>query len=153
VERTSIQQFIRFSIIGVLGFFVDAGILMFSVSVLSLNLYIGRIASFLAAVTTTWALNRRYTFRRKAPLSRFGEWLRFMLFNAVGGGVNVGTYAWMIHEFSFAFDRPLIAIACGSIAGLFINFSLTKLFVFSTARCGVGFARDRYFHKGSNDGK
>ncbi len=125
-----LPQFLRFAAVGALGFGVDAGTLMLAVHTLSLNLYFGRLISFLTAASFTWALNRRVTFRTVASRSYFGEWLRFLLSNSVGGLVNFGVYAGMIHELSLARQAPYLAVAAGSIAGLFVNFSLTKVFVF-----------------------
>ena len=129
MQGMAIQQFFRFAAFGVLGFGVDAGTLLVARSLFGMNLYGARVMSFLAAVTTTWALNRRFTFRRTS-LAHFSEWLRFMAFNAVGGLVNFGTYVWMVHELAMVRDVPVIGVAAGSVAGLFVNFTLTKMFVF-----------------------
>jgi putative flippase GtrA len=129
-----VQQFSRFSIFGVCGFLVDATVLLVVTGMFGLNLYAGRVLSFLAAATTTWVLNRQFTFVTTRSTSRLREWLCFLLFNAFGGLINFGTYAWMIHELAFARAWPLVAVACGSITGLLANFVFSKNFVFRHGR-------------------
>jgi putative flippase GtrA len=121
-------QFLRFGLVGTIGFIVDASVLRLVVSQLGLNLYIGRVISFLAAATVTWALNRTFTFRHKG--ARGTQWLRFVMANALGGFVNFGTYAAMVSSMPFVHAHPVIAVAAGSIAGLGFNFTLSKWLVF-----------------------
>jgi putative flippase GtrA len=124
------REIVRFSLVGVIGFCVDAGVLILAVRLLGLNLYGARAISFLTAVTTTWALNRAVTFPHAASRSRATEWLRFVLSNAVGGAVNLGVYAWLVKYSPTVHEFPVVGVAYGSIAGLSVNFCLTKLFVF-----------------------
>ena len=63
-------QFLLFCIGGVIGFVVDAGIVQLLVRNFGFNPYGARLLSFLAAATTTWAFNRRYTFRSVENISK-----------------------------------------------------------------------------------
>lgn len=121
-------QFLRFALVGVIGFVADAGVLWIVVSALGLNLYAGRVVSYLCAATVTWALNRSFTFRHKG--ARAAQWLRFVCTNALGGGVNFGVYALMVRNLAVAHEHPTLAVACGSIAGMALNFTLMKKVVF-----------------------
>ena len=56
------QQLIWFSAIGAGGLFVDIAALWFALHLIDLNLYTGRVLSFLIAATFTWACNRSLTF-------------------------------------------------------------------------------------------
>jgi putative flippase GtrA len=105
-------------------------VLLGAQTILLLNLYAARGLSYLSAVTTTWLLNRRFTFRDAASAAPVTEWLRFTLFNSLGATVNLGTYALMIQSSSEARAYPVLAVACGSLGGLFVNFTLTRVFVF-----------------------
>jgi len=124
------RQFLRFAIVGCVGFGVDAAVLTIVVATLGVNLYVGRIVSFLTAATATWALNRRFTFSDAASASPATEWLRFVLSNTLGGGVNFGIYSWLVADYAVVHELPVLGVACGSIAGMLVNFSLTKIFVF-----------------------
>ena len=59
--RRSLGQFLRFGLVGTAGFVVDAAALTAAMA-LGLGPYGGRVVSYLAAVTFTWAMNRRFTF-------------------------------------------------------------------------------------------
>jgi len=128
-ERVQLAtQFLRFALVGVVGFGVDAGTLRFVIATFGLNLYLGRVVSFLTAATVTWALNRTFTFRHKgAPAA---QWLRFVCANALGGAVNFGVYALMVGTLATVREYPSIAVACGSVAGMGLNFILMKKVVF-----------------------
>jgi putative flippase GtrA len=130
LSAPAIKQFLKFALVGVIGFCVDASVLLLAVRWLPINLYEGRIISFLAAVTVTWILNRTFTFQRPKTQSYLMEWVRFASSNAVGGLINYATYAWLIAAVVPIRHMPPVAVACGSLAGMIVNFSMMKLFVF-----------------------
>jgi putative flippase GtrA len=123
-----LTRFLRFALVGTIGFVVDASVLRLVVAIFGINLYAGRVVSFLAAATVTWHLNRTFTFRHNGP--RAAQWLRFIAANAFGAGVNFGTYATMITIWPVAREYPSIAVGCGSLAGMALNFVLMKKLVF-----------------------
>lgn len=126
-----IQQFFMFALVGAAGFFVDAGTLLFAHHVLGLNLYAGRVLSFLTAATFTWQLNRKLTFRDAASSSgALTQWLKFLSANAIGGLINLGVYAVLIARLPVAREHPVLAVAAGSISGLVFNFAISRLVVF-----------------------
>jgi putative flippase GtrA len=115
--------------VGAAGFLVDAGVLQLAMF-LATGLYLGRLVSYLAAATFTWFLNRHYTFAATRSNARGGEWSRFLAANAIGGLVNYSVYAAMVAGFSRIAALPALGVAAGSIAGLVINFTLSKRLVF-----------------------
>jgi putative flippase GtrA len=126
-----VRQALRFAGVGVIGFLVDAGVLMAG-RALGLDLYSARAVSFLTAVTSTWALNRTFTFKEHASSSMLKEWARFCAANAVGGGVNLGVYAWLLNSLGVVLMWPVLGVAAGSLSGLLVNFTLSRMFVFRT---------------------
>jgi putative flippase GtrA len=109
---------------------------MLALTVFGLNPYSARAVSFLVAVTSTWAMNRTFTFGRSGsspPASLFMEWLRFCAANAMGGLVNLGTYVLLLNSVPVVRQYPVLGVAAGSLSGLLVNFTLSKLFVFRTA--------------------
>ena len=61
------ELFLRFSAVGVAGFLVDTAVLYLGLAA-GLGPYVGRAISYVCASTTTWYLNRRFTFHaRKSP--------------------------------------------------------------------------------------
>jgi putative flippase GtrA len=133
---TPTRQFLSFAAVGVVGFVVDASALYFAMHVLGAGLYGGRLLSYLAAATTTWALNRSYTFRTQRSHNKFAEWGRFLGANAVGGLVNYATYAILVTWVPMAAAHPVLGVAAGSIAGLTVNFLLSRRVVFKGTASG-----------------
>lgn len=134
-------QMLRFGTVGGVGFLVDAGLLHVMLQ-LGLGYYGGRVVSFLAAATTTWILNRSFTFRREsrpngtssaahsAPSHPAGEWLAYLGLMVIGGVVNYGIYALAVEVSEPVRRHPELGVALGSIAGMAINFWSAKTMVF-----------------------
>jgi len=124
-----LPRFFRFALVGAAGFVVDVAALYASFA-LGAGVYLGRIVSYLCAATFTWGVNRSFTFVSEARPS-VGEWLKFLVANAGGGLVNYGTYAAMVSWGSGLLGHPALAVACGSIAGLVVNYLASSRFVFN----------------------
>lgn len=122
-------QFVRFVVIGALGFVVDVAVL-YGALALGAGWIAGRALSFLAAASFTWAVNRRYTFA--ATASRWREWGRYLASMAAGMLVNFLVYALVLWLLPAAWWTPGLAVGCGSAAGLGVNFVSAKLFVFKS---------------------
>lgn len=127
------RQFLRFALVGGIGFGVDVAVLYLLLGA-GAGLIAGRAGSFLAAATSTWQLNRRYTFTGRPGVAGIRatsrQWLRFVLANAVGGAVNVGIYAALVTQASLCAELPALAVAAGSVAGLVFNYTVSRLWVF-----------------------
>ncbi len=121
-------QFIRFGLVGTVGFVVDTAVLYAARP--WLGLYLGRVLSFIAAVLSTWLLNRRFTFQA-SQLSVHQEGLRYFALMVIGGGVNYAAYALCLQLFSLAHDYPILAVAAGSLSGMLVNFFTSKHLVYS----------------------
>ena len=126
-------SFLRFAVIGGLGYFVDAGVLAFGTGVLKLEFEAGRAFSIFVAMAFTWLGNRYFTFRTRrargfSPAMR--EWLKFIGANSVGAVVNYGISVLAVHYGPSPLDNKFIAQACGVLAGLIFNFTLSSKMVF-----------------------
>ena len=124
----------RFAAVGAVGFAIDASTLFVCLEYLGLDPFRGRLVSYLVAASSTWALNRRFTFihRQQAPV--FRQWLTFLGANALGGLVNYGTYAAIVSALPGKALIPFVGVACGSISGLAVNFALSRWVVFGSAK-------------------
>ena len=127
--RAVFFQFVRFGIVGFIGFLVDSGVL-YAARPLGAGLYGGRVISYLCAATTTWALNRKFTFSVQNQDGKSKEWGRFVAVNLIGGLVNYGVYSAMVYKMPLVAQHPVIAVGAGSLSGMFINFTLSKKLVF-----------------------
>jgi putative flippase GtrA len=130
-ERTrTALQFGRFGVVGTAGFLVDTAALYAAIA-LGAGLYGGRAISYVVAATTTWALNRAWTFRGRGEGPAFRQWALFVLVNLVGFASNYGTYAALVALVPHVAENPVLGVAAGSLAGMTGNFLLSRRYVFA----------------------
>ncbi len=123
-------QFSKFGMVGIVGFAVDVAVLYLLLATTDLGRYGSRVLSFLSASTTTWTLNRNFTFRGEHDGSLLRQWAKFVVANSFGGLLNYGTYAALIAYSPLVAAHPVLGVAAGSIAGMFFNFTAAKKLVF-----------------------
>lgn len=122
-------EFLRFGVVGTVGFVVDAAVLTLAIAA-GLGPWYGRALSYLTGATTTFALNRIWTFRGAGRDGVLRQWALFLLVNLLGFACNYTTYAALITLVPFVAAHPVLGVAAGSIAGLFGNFAMSRRFVF-----------------------
>lgn len=126
------REFLSFAVVGAIGFVVDLGVLYLAAP--TLGWYGGRVVSFLAAATVTWALNRHFTFaERRSNSSIAREYLRYLLTMVGGALVNYAAYVFTLHSLGGPL-APALGVALGSGAGLAVNFLTARFLVFGAAR-------------------
>ena len=130
------REIILFAISGVFGFIVDAGIVQFLVREWAVDPYLARVVSFLAAATTTWSFNRKFTFAGKSSGSRRRELLRYIVAMAGGFALNYGAYALCVATWPLVRSWPAIGVAIGSAAGAVLNFLSSKYWIFRAPKAG-----------------
>jgi putative flippase GtrA len=126
-----LMEFLRFGVVGTIGFVLDTAVLYAGLA-LGLGLYGGRAVSYLVAASTTWALNRLWTFRGRGEGPAHQQWALFLLVNLIGFAMNYGTYAALIAFVPMVAAHPVLGVAAGAIAGMFGNFVLSRRLVFRT---------------------
>ena len=129
-------QFLMFSLSGAIGLLVDLSALY--IASMFMNLYSSRLVSFLAAVFSTWLLNRTLTFKIIGPIKLSDkeqtkrllfEFFHYFIANLSGGLVNLVVYSIYVSYNIETTDR-YIATCLGSLSGLLFNFTLSKFIVF-----------------------
>jgi putative flippase GtrA len=125
----------RFCAAGTLGFVIDAGILQLLVVGAHINPYAARVVSFLSAASATWLINRRYTFAVNHKPTQ-AEWRRYVSLMLLGALVNFGVFSLCIAFWDLARTQPWLGVALGSIAGMGLNFSTSRL-MYQTAATRV----------------
>lgn len=125
------NRLLRFGVVGTLGFALDATVLLGLLAFTALDPYLARIPAFLAAATLTWALNRTWTFSDARRRRAVGQWARWIGAMVLGALVNYGTYAALITVWAVAGQWPVLGVAAGSLAGLLVNYTLARRFVFA----------------------
>lgn len=120
-------QFFKFSLVGAFGFLVDVGVYYFLD--LILTNFLSRLGSFFSAVVFTYIFNKKITFNYvrggKSFWREFGNYFMSML---AGGLINLMSF-FLCNTFLFP-EKAFLSIAIGSVAGLSVNFTLSRL-VFS----------------------
>lgn len=130
IKHHTFTQFIKFGIVGTLGFVVDAGVLALCMKALNMGPYSGRVVSFAMAVTITWFCNRHFTFKESPKNTPHKEFSQFVIVCLGGFALNYGTYAALIAIMPLIATYPTLGVAAGSLASLFFNFFTTKKIVF-----------------------
>ncbi len=123
------SELICFSLVGMAGFFVDAGI-VWVLTRIGLDPIMAQIYAFTVAVTVTWLLNRKFTFAHRARHNWIREWLHYVAANSVGAAVNNGVYVLLVLTVALFSKEPVLAVAMGSLAGLIFNFTASRYLVF-----------------------
>ncbi len=122
-------QVIQFGLVGVAGFVVDTAV-VYAIRAPT-GLYVAGTVAYGFAVTTTWWLNRIWTFRgigNVGSLSR--QWAKFVVVSLPGLCLNLGSYFVLVATVRFCAVNPVVAIAAGALAGMTANFLLSRAVVF-----------------------
>jgi putative flippase GtrA len=135
--RRLILEFLRFGVVGLAGFVVDTVVLYAGLAT-GLNPYVARVPSYLCAATTTFALNRAWTFRhRQGGAAPHRQWAAFVVVNLVGFALNYGTYAALLTTVPVVAAHPVIGVFAGALAGMGSNFFLSRGLVFRPQASGT----------------
>jgi putative flippase GtrA len=122
-------QFVMFAMVGLIGLVADTA----TVYALrhAVGLYAAGIAAYFTAATVTWFCNRSWTFRHaNGTASWHLQWRRFLLANFSGFIINRGVYALLVTFVDLAAREPVIAVFAGAVAGMTLNFNLSRKLVF-----------------------
>lgn len=126
--RRLTPEVVRFLLVGATGFVVDGSVLLLLVHAGGASRFAARIPSFLVAVTATWWLHRHFTFARARDTTpSIREWLRFVLANVLGNGLNLGIYWVLIGWFGWG---VLSALAVASVVAAAVNYGMSARWVF-----------------------
>jgi putative flippase GtrA len=122
-------QFVMFGMVGLVGFVIDTG----TVYALrhAVGLYVAGLAAYFTAATGTWFCNRAWTFRHIGRADPWHvQWRRFLAANLSGFVINRGVYALLVTFVAVAARQPVIAVFAGAMAGMTLNFNLSRKMVF-----------------------
>lgn len=129
-ERAQLAtQFLRFGAVGSAGFVVDTAVVYALRG--TVGIYAAGVAAYCAAATFTWAFNRAWTFRTAARANAARQWALFLATQSAGFVVNRGIFAILVTLSAFCAAHPVVAIAAGVAAGMFLNFAAARRFVFA----------------------
>ena len=129
-QREILGQFMRFGIIGAVGFLFDNALVYSGIGILGLGRIAAGLISFPFVVTLTWIGNRLFTFRQspRAPLGQ--QFLKFFMVCGAGLVFNRGTYSLLVSHVALAYDYPVLGLLAGTAVGMFFNFFVARRLVF-----------------------
>lgn len=125
-----IIQFLKFGLVGVVGFVVDTAFLYLGIEALGMSRIAAGFFAFPFAVTVTWIGNRLFTFKDAAHEPPAKQWAKFAMVCAVGIVFNRGTYSLLVSTIPFVYAYPVLGLLGGTAAGMFFNFFASKRLVF-----------------------
>ena len=125
------SQFLRFCIVGVIAFVVDAAVLFALVSI-GLTDAIARSISLTLGMQTAYILNARFTFQGHRGIG-LATWLSFITSNLLGAALNYLVFLAVLHWLALQ-NEPmlrLLAIISGTSVGLMFNYWANRRFAFA----------------------
>ena len=123
-----LSEFVQFAIVGLVGLAVDTACVYGLRG--QLGLYGAGVVAYGVAASATWALNRSWTFRGRGSGALHRQWGLFLAVNLAGFALNRGTYAALVTWSELCAAHPVLATSAGAIAGMGVNFTLSRRVVF-----------------------
>ncbi len=134
-----VERVLKFAMTGGIGFIVDVGVLTILTNdhfKINMNPYVARVFAILIAMTTTWLINRRFTFKvadkvtdRRALVAEGG---RYGLVAVSAAMVNYAAYALTLYSLparlwgSDDIQPPLAAVVGSGVAMFFSYYGYSR---------------------------
>jgi putative flippase GtrA len=131
--RTLAGQFASFTLVGLAGLAVDAGLFVLLTRAFLWPIAPARTASVGCMVLATWILNRAVTFAEHRSPRRGPEFVRYAAVQASGLVVNIGVFALCLWFSPALRQVPLVPLVVGAAAGFAFNFAIMRTLVFRGA--------------------
>lgn len=120
------KQFFRFSIVGVLSFGVDYGLLFLLTEWGNMHYLLSAGCSFAAATGFNYIYSKKYVFSLREDISRTGQFFIFLLLALLGLVLNMLLMHWGVERLAFHYmGAKVMATLLVSIW----NFFTRKLFL------------------------
>ena len=132
VPDNGVAQFLKFCVTGILGTITNLLIFFLLADKLTLPEIPVSIGCFLIAGTQNYIINHKWSFTRTTRDTALSmqRWLAFLSASLAGLAVNIAVMKFII--FNFTLPYKFIAQAFGIAAGMAVNFTASKLFVFKS---------------------
>lgn len=86
--RKLIEQLMKFSVVGVIAFIIDYGLLALLTELFGINYLVSATISFTASVIFNYIASMRYVFTHKEGMSRRREFIIFVILSVIGLIIN-----------------------------------------------------------------
>lgn len=125
-----LSRFARYVVAGGIGFLIEAVVLTWLVVEQGLNIYGGRVISFVLGVTATWLINRNFAFAGLQRRQKGREYSAYFIVQTAGAVINLGVFAAVITVHPALKATPVIPLAIGAIVSMVFNFLGARIWVF-----------------------
>ncbi len=98
------KRFLKFAVVGSIGFVVDFGTLWILVELFGMNAIVANVFSFSAAVISNFLFNRYWTYPDSRSKDIWQQLFQFSSVNVVGLGINTLMLALLTSPFDVLFD-------------------------------------------------
>ncbi|MCK4464064.1 MAG: GtrA family protein [Candidatus Omnitrophica bacterium] len=126
----TLSEFIRFSLIGCSGMFIDLSFTYIAKDICLLPFYFARAIGFIFALTSNFLLNRRFTFANAREGNIAKQYMSFFVISILGFSINWLISVYLYHTLPFFNSHYLIASFLGILGGLTVNFTGNKFITF-----------------------
>ena len=141
VNPVELTRFIKFAVVGSIGFIVDFGTLTILVEIFGLFEIFANVFSFSAAVVSNFLFNRYWTYPDSRSKDIWRQLAQFALVNIIGLGINTLVLFLLLTPFNTLIDTldvaPMIgrgyipAKIVGTVIVLFWNFFVNRYWTYN----------------------
>ncbi len=96
-----LKQFFRFSIVGVLSFGIDYGLLFLLTEFGDMHYLWSACCSYTVSTVFNYIYSKKYVFSAREDVSRTGQFLLFLLLSLCGLGLNTVFLRWGVERLGF----------------------------------------------------
>ena len=121
-----IAQFAKFGVVGVIAFVIDYGLMVLLTELFSVNYLISATISFTVSVIFNYVASMRYVFTHKEGLSRWREFIIFVVLSVIGLLIN-DALMWVGVDL-FGISYLLVKIFATAVVMVW-NFVTRKIFL------------------------
>ena len=126
--------FLRFGVVGAVGFMVDALVLHGLTGLAGLNPFLGQAIAFPVAVLVTWPLNRMWTFKTREQDGRIKQAAVYFGVQCAGFAANYVVYSAALVAMPVLRHWLVVPLALGAALGLCVTFLGSKHLAFRARR-------------------
>jgi putative flippase GtrA len=125
ILRTLISEAFRFGLVGLFNAGVDIGVFFLALASVTDSIIVANVISWLVAVTSSYAMNARFTFTAAARPLSFADYLKFVVTQVGGFVAHTATIVVAVPYMPLIIAKPL-----GILVGFAVNFTLARGLVF-----------------------
>jgi len=123
--RTVFAEAFRFGLVGLFNAGVDIGVFFAALATVTDSLVVANVISWLVAVTSSYAMNARFTFSAAGRPLSWPDYFKFVVTQVAGFIAHTATIVIAAPYMPLLIAKPL-----GILVGFAVNFTLARSLVF-----------------------